>query len=57
MAAFGIFYGVMGIKAGFIEILTGNTVVNDFIISTIGSNYTLADNFNYFALQSFQIFY
>ncbi|MFX1517663.1 MAG: hypothetical protein ACFFC6_15270 [Promethearchaeota archaeon] len=50
VAAFGIFYGVTGIIAGFFEILQGNTAPDGFIISTIGSNYTMADDFTYLAV-------
>ena len=50
VAAFGIFYGLTGVIAGFFEILQGNTAPNGFVISTIGPNYSMADDFTYFAV-------
>jgi len=50
VAAFGIFYGLTGVIAGFFEILQGNTTPNSFVISTIGPNYSMANDFTYFAV-------
>ncbi|MFX0124603.1 MAG: hypothetical protein ACFFAE_13305 [Candidatus Hodarchaeota archaeon] len=50
VAAFGILCGLTGIIAGFFEILQGNKAPTGFIISTIGPNYSMADDFTYFAI-------
>jgi hypothetical protein len=50
VAAFGILYGITGIIAGIFEILQGNNAPDGFLISTIGSNYLMADDFTYFAV-------
>lgn len=50
VAAFGILYGITGIIAGIFEILQGNNAPDGFLISTIGSNYLMTDDFTYFAI-------
>ena len=50
VAAFGILYGITGIIAGIFEILQGNKAPDGLLISTIGSNYLMADDFTYFAV-------
>ena len=50
VAAFGILCGLTGIIAGFFEIRQGNIEPSGFVISTIGSNYSMADDFTYFAV-------
>ena len=50
VAAFGILCGLTGIIAGYYEILQGNITPSGFVISTIGSNYGMADDFTYFAV-------
>jgi len=50
VAAFGILCGLTGIMAGFFEIQQGNIVPSGFTISTIGSKYSMADDFTYFAV-------
>ncbi|MFX0125844.1 MAG: hypothetical protein ACFFAE_19635 [Candidatus Hodarchaeota archaeon] len=50
VAAFGILYGITGIIAGIFEILQGNNAPDGFLISTIGSNYLMAEDFTYFAI-------
>lgn len=50
VAAFGILCGLTGIIAGWFEINQGNTIPDDFVISTIGPNYLMADDFTYFAI-------
>ncbi len=50
VAAFGILCGLTGIIAGFFEILQGNNAPSGFVISTIGPNYSMADDFTYFAI-------
>jgi len=50
VAAFGILCGLTGIIAGCFEIRQGNIVPSGFIISTIGPNYSMADDFTYFAV-------
>jgi hypothetical protein len=50
VASFGILCGITGIIAGFFETLQGNIAPSGFVISTIGSNYIMADDFTYFAV-------
>ena len=50
VAAFGILCGLTGIIAGFFETLQGNIAPSGIKISTIGPNYTMADDFTYFAV-------
>lgn len=50
VAAFGILCGLTGIIAGCFEIRQGNIAPSGFIISTIGPNYSMADDFTYFAV-------
>jgi hypothetical protein len=50
VAAFGILCGLTGIIAGCFEVLQGNIAPSGLIISTIGSNYAMADDFTYFAI-------
>ncbi len=50
IAGFGILCGLTGIIAGFFEILQGNNAPSGFAISTIGPNYSMADDFTYFAI-------
>jgi hypothetical protein len=50
VAAFGILCGLTGIIAGWFEINQGNTIPDDFVISTIGPNYSMANDFTYFAV-------
>lgn len=50
VAAFGVLCGLTGVLAGFFEIRQGNVAPSRFVISTIGSNYTTADDFTYFAV-------
>jgi len=50
VAAFGILCGVTGIIAGCFEIRQGNIAPSGFVISTIGSNYSMADDFTYRAV-------
>ena len=48
--AFGILCGLTGIIAGIFEILQGNVAAIGFEISTIGSTYSMADDFTYHAI-------
>ena len=48
--AFGLLCGLTGILAGIFEVLQGNTWADGFEISTIGSAYTMADDFTYHAV-------
>ncbi|MFX0050059.1 MAG: hypothetical protein ACFFAJ_06145 [Candidatus Hodarchaeota archaeon] len=50
VGAFGILCGLTGIIAGYFEIHQGNIAPSGFVISTIGSNYTMANDFTYFAV-------
>lgn len=50
VAAFGILCGLTGIIAGYFEIQQGNVTPEGFVISTIGPNYIMADDFTYFAV-------
>ena len=50
VAAFGILCGLTGIIAGCFEILQGNIAPSGLIISTIGPNYAMAEDFTYFAI-------
>lgn len=50
VAAFGILCGLTGIIAGFFEIQQGNVPTNGVVISTIGSNYSMGDDFTYQAI-------
>jgi len=50
VAAFGILCGLTGIIAGFFETLQGNIAPSGLMISTIGSSYTMAEDFTYFAV-------
>jgi hypothetical protein len=50
VAAFGILCGLTGLIAGFFEILQGNIAPSGFAFSTIGSNYSMADDYTYFVI-------
>ena len=50
VAAFGVLCGLSGIIAGCFEVRQGNTAPSGFIISTIGPNYSMAEDFTYFAV-------
>ncbi|MFX0210164.1 MAG: hypothetical protein ACFFDT_29550 [Candidatus Hodarchaeota archaeon] len=50
VAAFGILCGLTGIIAGFFEIRQGNIAPSGFVISTIGPNYSMVDDFTYLAV-------
>jgi hypothetical protein len=50
VAGFGILCGLTGIIAGCFEVLQGNISPSGLIISTIGPNYIMADDFTYFAI-------
>lgn len=50
VAAFGILCGITGIIAGYFEIRQGNIAPSGFTISTIGSNYSMSEDFTYFAV-------
>ena len=50
VAAFGILCGLTGMVAGIFEILQGNIAPSSFEISTIGSTYSMADDFTYHAI-------
>ena len=50
VAAFGILCGLTGIIAGFFEVLQGNIAPSGITISTIGPNYTMSEDFTYFAI-------
>jgi hypothetical protein len=50
VASFGMLCGLTGIIAGFFEVLQGNIAVESLVISTIGLNYNMADDFTYFAI-------
>ena len=50
VAAFGILCGLTGMIAGIFEILQGNVATSGFEISTIGSTYTMAEDFTYHAI-------
>ena len=50
VAAFGILCGLTGIIAGYFEIRQGSITPGGFVISTIGSGYSMADDFTYFAV-------
>lgn len=50
VAAFGILCGLTGIIAGCFEIRQGNIAPSGLVISTIGPNYSMADDFTYFAV-------
>lgn len=50
VAAFGILCGLTGIIAGCFEVQQGNIATSGFVISTIGPNYSMADDFTYFAV-------
>ncbi|NHJ01757.1 MAG: hypothetical protein EAX86_06410 [Candidatus Heimdallarchaeota archaeon] len=50
VAAFGLLCGLTGIIAGWFEIQQGNITPDGLVISTIGSNYTIADDLTYFAI-------
>ena len=49
VAAFGILCGLTGVIAGYFEISQGNVETSDLVISTIGPEYGLANDFTYFA--------
>jgi len=49
VAAFGILSGLTGMIAGIFEILQGNVAPSSFEISSIGSTYSMADDFTYHA--------
>jgi hypothetical protein len=49
VAAFGILCGLTGVIAGCFEISQGDVETGGFVISTIGPEYGLADDFTYFA--------
>ncbi len=50
VAAFGTLCGLTGLIAGYFEIQQGSIAPSGFTISTIGSNYSMADDFTYFAV-------
>jgi hypothetical protein len=50
VAAFGVLCGLTGIIAGCFEVQQGNIATSGFVISTIGPNYSMADDFTYFAV-------
>ena len=50
VAAFGILCGLTGIIAGCFEILQGNIAPDGFVISTISPDYSMADDYTYFAV-------
>ena len=50
VAAFGILCGLTGIIAGFFEILQGNSKPESIVISTIGSEYIMYEDFTYYAI-------
>lgn len=50
VAAFGILCGLTGMIAGFFEIRQGNIIPSGFEISTIGQNYSMSEDFTYFAI-------
>jgi len=50
VAAFGILCGLTGIIAGFFEVLQGNVATNGIEVSYIGPNYSMANDFTYFAI-------
>lgn len=50
VAAFGILCGLTGIIAGYFEVLQGNITPDGIMISTIGSSYSMAEDFTYFAI-------
>ena len=50
VALFGILCGLTGIIAGCFEIRQGNIAPSGLIISTIGPNYIMANDFTYFAV-------
>jgi hypothetical protein len=50
VASFGILCGLTGIVAGYFEILQGNISPSGYVISTIGQNYIMAEDFTYFAV-------
>jgi hypothetical protein len=50
VAAFGIFAGITGIIAGVFEILQGDIPTEGIVISYIGYDYSIADDFTYFAV-------
>ena len=50
VAAFGILCGLTGMIAGVFQILQGNTVPSGLVISTIGAEHAMADDFTYFAV-------
>jgi len=50
VAAFGSLCGLTGIIAGFFEILQGNSIPESIVISTIGPEYTMYEDFTYHAI-------
>ena len=50
VTSFGVLCGLTGIIAGFFETLQGSVATNGLVISTIGPNYSMADDFTYFAI-------
>ena len=56
VAAFGILSGLTGMIAGIFEILQGNVAPSGLEISTIGSTYSMVDDFTYHAITLIPIF-
>lgn len=50
VAAFGILCGLTGLIAGCFEVRQGNIAPSGFVISAVGPNYSMADDFTYFAV-------
>ena len=50
VASFGILCGLTGIIAGIFEVLQGNNPTGGFVISTIGPEYTMYNDFTYYAV-------
>jgi hypothetical protein len=50
IAAFGTLCGLTGIIAGFFEVLQGNIAPEGIVISTIGPEYAMFEDFTYYAI-------
>jgi hypothetical protein len=50
VAAFGTLCGLTGVIAGIFEVLQGNISTDGFVISTIGPNYLMYQDFTYYAV-------
>ena len=50
VTSFGILCGLTGIIAGVFEVLQGNVPTEGYVISTIGSEYTMYNDFTYYAV-------